>query len=102
MYKYVFKTRYGTFERISKIKARKLFISNHQTIYIVANKCRCDYTHPLTYPASIDYERAKENCIDDIGLNNYFETIVNSFEYYNCNYECGYNAAFYIKTDIAL
>lgn len=101
MNKYVFKTRYGTFERISKTKARKLFVSKHQTIYIVSNKCRCDYTHPLTYPASIDYKRAKEFCIDDIGLKNYFVNIVNSFEFYNCNYECGYYAAFYIKTDIS-
>lgn len=102
MNKFIFKTRYGTFERISKRKARNLFVKEHKTIYIVADKCRCDYTHPLTYPASIDYNRSKEYFIDDIGANNYFTNIVNSFEFYNCNYECGYHASFYLKTDISM
>lgn len=101
MNKYVFKTRYGTFERITKTKAQKLFVTKHQTIYIVADKCRCDYTHPMTYPSSIDYERAIEDIIDDTGLKNYFDNIVNSFQWYNCNYECGYRVAYYIKTDIS-
>ena len=68
---------------------------------MVACKCRCDYSHPLTYPARIDYNACKEYAIDDIGVSNYFNNIVNSFEYYNCNHELGYYASFYIKTDIA-
>ena len=102
MNKYVFNTRYGTFERVQKRKAVSLFVNQHKDIYIVANKCRCDYTHPLTYPYCIHYDVAKENTIDDIGIANWFKNIVNSVKYYNCNYECGYDVAYYVKTDIGI
>ena len=101
MNKFTFKTRYGTFERVNKKQAINLFLKQHKTIYIVANKCRCDYTHPMTYPAALEYEAACEYVLDNRGLRNWFNNMINSFEYYNCNSEFGYYAAFYIKTDIA-
>lgn len=101
MHKLTFKTRYGTFERVNKRQAINLFLKEHKTIYIVANKCRCDYSHPATYPAALEYQRACKYTIDNIGVGNWFNNMVNSFEYYNCNNELGRYAAFYIKTDIA-
>lgn len=100
MIKLAFKTRFGTFTRVNKKRAINLFLKQHKTIYIVPNKCRCDYSHPLTYPAVLDYESLCERVIDDKGLRNLFIDMVNSFEYYNCNSELGYYAAFYIESEV--
>lgn len=76
-----------TLKRISKRAARRVYdnggeltiiarkLSPENTFYnsgITTNKTRCDVT---------------------------FDQLVNAYEFYNCNYECGYYAAFYIRRD---
>lgn len=76
-----------TLKRISKRAARRIYdnggeltiiackLSPENTFYnfgITTNKTRCDAT---------------------------FDQFVNAYEFYNCNYECGYYAAFYIRRD---
>lgn len=76
-----------TLKRISKRAARRVYdnggeltiiackLSPENTFYnsgTTTNKTRCDAT---------------------------FDQFVNAYEFYNCNCECGYYAAFYIRRD---
>ena len=83
----------GKYTRISKATARKLFLDG-KTIAIVP--CKCDPDNKF-FPAFTANRRDKEEfVIDEIGMKNYFDNMVNSFEYYNCQYnETGKYAAFY-------
>lgn len=71
------------FTRVSKIKARRLFDEN-KAIYLIPAKCRFTTTG-FVVPIKIcnDGDRS-------------FDSIVNEFEYYNCNQELGGYAAFYV------
>lgn len=86
MNKYVFSgVLYGeqcTLERISKKKAKKMFDAG-ATIYLQTSKFR-----PFgVWSQAMPIEKADES----------FESVVNSFEYYNCGYEQGYYTHFYRK-----
>lgn len=83
----------GKYTRISKAAARKLFLAGN-TIAIVP--CKCDPDNKF-FPAFTVNRRDKEEfVIDEIGMKNYFDNMVNSFEFYNCQHnETGKYAAFY-------
>lgn len=72
-----------TYKRINKKKARSLYNAGY-TIYLTPCKIWPDDRGPIR-PCPIS---KKEGPFDDR---------VNAFEYYNCNHQLGYYAAFYIK-----
>ena len=71
-------------KKITKPKANKYYMSG-KTIYLIPNKCSpINDTWVKPVPVSAKFGKG-------------FETVVNEFEYYNCNYECGKVAAYYIE-----
>lgn len=88
MRQYIFEDQNGVFyKRISKQEARKRYQDGLSTIFCPVNM------HPFHkfFRMSIEINPANINC-------NYqaFETVLNAFEWYNCNSETGYYTAFYI------
>lgn len=83
-----------TFERIDKKTARKAYINGLTVIVSPVN------LHPFTpWGVSTNWNRKNraQFVIDETGVKNDFNNLVNSFEYYNCNNsESGRYAAFYI------
>lgn len=67
-------------ERISKRKARNLY---NKGVSIVIAPCKI---HPFGVMGGLEINN---------GLGYDFDRWVNNFEHYNCNYECGYYAAFW-------
>lgn len=72
-----------SFERVSKRTARRHY-NNGQSIILLPVKC---YTEMFVFETEENYNKVRD-----------FENLVNEFEYYNCNHECGYYAAFYVCT----
>lgn len=72
-------TRY---ERVSKHTARRFFMRGRQVYCLACN------LNPLTPFVSM--------CDMRVFSNGDFDTIVNGYEWYNCNNECGRYAAFYV------
>lgn len=70
-----------TFMRINKRTARRHY-NNGESIIIVPVKC---YTEVFAFETKENYNKIRT-----------FDNLVNEFEYYNCNHECGYYAAYYI------
>lgn len=70
-----------SFERVSKRTAKRHY-NNGESIIILPVKC---YTEMFAFETEENYNKVRD-----------FENLVNEFEYYNCNYECGYYAAFYV------
>lgn len=68
-------------ERVSRRTAKRLYNAG-EPIILLPCKCFTDY---------FSFE-TKEN-EKEIRT---FDSLVNEFEYYNCNYKCGYYAAFYV------
>lgn len=87
----------GNYTRVNKATARKSFLDG-KTIAIVPCKCNPDSKF---FPPFTANRRDKEQfVIDETGMTNYFNSMVNSFEYYNCQYnETGKYAAFYIVAE---
>ena len=75
-----------TFKKITKPTAKKMYLSG-KTIYLVPNKCS-PTNDTWVQPTPISARMGKG-----------FETVVNEYEYYNCNYECGKVAAYYIEQE---
>ena len=75
--------------RITKKEARKLFSGGVKFI-IVPCKCR-----PYNYNGSLGYTACIVDPLEMPDKYKCFDTFVNEFEYYNCNPELGYYAAFY-------
>lgn len=75
-------------KRVNKIKARNLYNSG-QTIYLV----------PCKVPGTMKENNwIKPQSIRKIGLNSGFDSVVNNFSYYNCQYnELGRYPAYYIE-----
>lgn len=91
MKKYVF----GEYERISKAAARRAFLNGEKIEMFPCNAVPGSVWFPFGYVLS---RKAQEDfVIDEIGMNNRFTGLVNSFEYYNCNAQMGRYAAFYRK-----
>jgi hypothetical protein len=75
------------YTRIIKKQARNTY-NNGQHVALVACKIAPDDNGTWIQPIDIDNDR----------LDGYdFDDFVNNFEYYNCMYETGYYAAYYIK-----
>lgn len=73
--------RNKSFERVTKRTARQRY-NNGESIIILPVKC---YTEMFAFETEENYNKVRD-----------FESLVMEFEYYNCNYECGYYAAFYV------
>lgn len=71
---------YKCWERISKKQARNLY---NKGVSLVVAPCR---VHPFGIMGRLEVKNS-------LGYD--FDKWVNEFEYYNCNYECGYYAAFW-------
>lgn len=69
------------FERVSKRTARRHY-NNGESIIIMPVKC---YTELFVFETEKNYNKIRT-----------FDNLVTEFEYYNCNHECGYYAAFYV------
>ena len=74
--------------------ARKAY-NDGETIILYANKVA---------PNGVwisGYEMNKEDIKNKGGITSSdFDTVVNNFEYYNCNYEVGYYTSFYVDVKI--
>lgn len=68
-------------ERVSKRTARRHY-NNGELIILLPVKC---YSEQFAFETGENHNEVKE-----------FDKLVNEFEYYNCNHECGYYAAFYV------
>lgn len=88
------------FTRISKRTAEKLY-DNGETIRI----CACKLSPVNMFGMYADTNNRDFTAISGDGFNTTiarnrdFETVVNAFQYYNCNHETGYYPAFYTKED---
>ena len=83
----------GKYTRISKAAARKAYIAGER---IAMFPCKANPASPWNQPYILNRASRESFVIDEIGLVNDFNGLVNSFEYYNCQYaEMGKYAAFY-------
>lgn len=86
------------FRRIAKIKARKRY-DNGETIYLCPIKLRPGYPwHPEVAITKTD-DRSDDMAQYFVSSTSEFDNVVNSFEYYNCNYSVGIYPAFYVKEE---
>ena len=97
MKKYIFTERGCTFERVNKKAARAAYKSGLTVII-----CPCNL-RPFT-PWHNEYRMNRKDraqfVVDEIGVANDFNNLVNSFEYYNCiNSKTGKYSAFYIPVE---
>lgn len=72
-------------KRVNKKTARNIF-NNGGTIRICANKIN---------PTN-DFYNLFMDINQDFVLEKNFDKLINQYEYYNCNSECGYYTAFYV------
>lgn len=92
MNKYTFAEKGHTFRRIDKRAARAAYMDGLTVII-----CPCNL-RPTQYSHRINRKDREQFVLDEIGVRNDFNNIVNSFEFYNCpNAETGRYAAFYIQ-----
>ena len=73
------------YKKVNKTQARKLFLQK-KDIYILPCKVYIGNMWIKPYIANI----TKKVDFD-------FDKLINEYEYYNCNYELGYYASYYIK-----
>ncbi len=67
---------------------------------MIPHKCKINNQWFKPYAIRIDkpYQPINSNAfVTIVPRNTEFDTIVNCYEYYNCNNECGNYAAYYIK-----
>lgn len=70
--------------KINKLTARKIFNEGHK-VFLIPCKCRTNSVW-------------QTGCwIDNTTFDRSFDSIVDEFEYYNCNKELGTYSAYYIK-----
>ena len=97
MRKYTFTEKGHTYKRICKKAARSAYMAGLTVII-----CPCNL-RPFT-PWHNEHRMNRKDrahlVIDEIGVMNDFNNLVNSFEYYNCaNAETGRYTAFYIEEE---
>lgn len=80
-------------KKIRKNEARKLFYEG-KTIFLLPSKTRWGGMWIKEYALNINIVDVDDSTSD---ITKAFDNIINSYEYYYCNYECGYNAAYYIE-----
>lgn len=86
------------YKRIQKNKARRLY-NDGVTVYLLPCKVYPDDDHPWIKPFELNKKRIDDhyNGYDELKKLYTFDSRINNFEYYNCNAELGYYAAYYIK-----
>lgn len=77
-------------KRIDKRVARRLFNAG-QTIRIVP--CKANLNHIMWQGHLFNNKTEFDGEVAD------FDEVVNSYTYYNCNYETGYYPAFYVEEE---
>ena len=88
----------GGFIRISKKEAERRYNSG-ETIRL----CACKVSPVNIWGCYSDCSREKLSPVSGDGFNTIvprnreFETLVNAFRFYNCNFETGYYPAYYVK-----
>ena len=83
------------YKRINKTAARAAYAAGKTVILCACNLRPFGPWHPET---NINRARHDDYLTDEISVNNMFNNLVNSFEYYNCsNNETGKYTAFYIE-----
>jgi hypothetical protein len=95
MNKYEFTSNGRMFTRVSKAAARKAFVNGFTIAFCPSN------LRPGTpwYPELITDRESRDCLADDIGAANEFQSLLNSFEYFNCTTsETGKYTAFFIET----
>lgn len=96
MNKYSFTDNGHTFERVSKAKAKQAFVAGFTIAFCPSNLRPGTMWHPEYITSR---EMRSDYIADDIGAENDFHNLLNSFEYYNCtNTETGKYTAFFIET----
>lgn len=93
MNKYSFTDGVYTWERVNKSQARLAYLGG-LTVVI----CPCNL-RPFTdwhNERRINRKDREQFVIDEIGVINDFNNMINSFEYYNCSNETGKYTAFYL------
>ena len=95
MNKYEFTDNGRTFTRVSKAAARKAFVSGSTIAFCPSNLRPGAPWHPEYITSR---EMRSDYILDDIGAENDFHNLLNSFEYYNCrDTETGKYTAFFIE-----
>lgn len=80
--------------KINKKQARKLF-ANGASIMLYA--CKANINSAWNSPCIID----NRECLNELdNAVKIFDTYVNEFEFYNCNYEMGYYAKYFIESEV--
>ena len=80
---------YGSMCRISKTQARKMFYQGYDICIapVNANMLFLNWSYWHTYRNNDNLNPASKQ----------FDKLVNSHEYYNCNYEMGYYSKFFVS-----
>lgn len=71
--------------KLNKTQARKMY-GQGKSLYLLPSKVRFRLDAPFMTP----YEMSKQSC-----NNEDFDTIVNTYAYYNCNQELGKTVSYY-------
>lgn len=88
----------GGYIRISKKEAEKRYNAGE-----IIRLCACKVSPVNVWGAYVDCQKEEFPHIGNDGFNTIvprnreFETVVNAFRWYNCNYETGYYPAYYVK-----
>lgn len=76
----------GGYIRISKKEAEKRYNAGE-----IIRLCACKVSPVDVWGVYVDCQK------EEFPRNREFETVVNAFRRYNCNYEIGYYPAYYVK-----
>lgn len=97
MNKYTFENKGFTFERISKNRARVAYMNG---LTVVICPCNLRPFTPWGYEYRINRKDRAQFVIDETGARNDFNSLVASYEFYNCtSRKTGKYAAFYIPVE---
>lgn len=86
------------FTRISKREAERRYNAGE-----TVRMCACNMSPVNVWGAFADCKKTEFSVVGDNGFNTIvprnreFETVINAFRFYNCNYETGRYPAFYVK-----
>lgn len=88
-------------KRINKKVARRLYNEGH-SVYVVPCKIYPSFTGGWLAPIELNKSRIEEEYAGSpILIELYdFDSRVNNFEFYNCCYELGYYAAYYVEENL--
>lgn len=96
MNRYEFTHKGVHYERVNKTAARKAYVAG---IDVVLCAVKLSPFSAWGTGNRINRKYREDFYIDDTSAKNDFDNLVNSFEFYNCNYnETGYYCAYYIAS----